>query len=127
MGSSGTPVRALGSQGSGDVAAGDFAWGILFQNNWGIATRRSSLMIVYMGKQWSNSGAVAQQALMCYYKSSMNMISNLEPNVNTTWTAASAFNFSSPVSGGGSVVSLNGNAAANRTAISATLSFRPHW
>ena len=123
-GSTGAADRALGSQGSGNVAAGNFAWGVLFQNNSGISTSRGSVIVSYTGEQWRNSAAAGQQALTCYYKRSMVIISNLEPNNNSTWTPAAAFDFTSPVSGG-VAGSLNGNSAANRTVISATLSFTP--
>ena len=113
-GSSGNSDRAMGSLGSGNASAGSFAWGVLLQNTSGATI--SDIKISYTGEQWRNSAA-GSQTIGFYYKISSSTITSLNPNSNSTWTAVSALNFTSPITGG-TAGALNGNSAANRTSIS---------
>ena len=106
--------RAIGSLGSGNAAAGSFAWGVQLQNNSGAAI--TTIQVSFTGEQWRNSAAAAQTAAF-YYKISGSAITALNPNANGTWTAVPALNFTSPITGG-TAGALDGNLAANRTTIS---------
>lgn len=96
-GSSGNADRALGTIGSSNAAAGNFAHGVLLQNTSGSAI--SDLRVSYALEQWRNSAAAAQ-SITFYYKRSTAPITSLNPNANSTWTAVTALNLSSPVTGG---------------------------
>ncbi len=108
--------RALGSVGSGNPAAGHFAWGVKLKNN---TTSTLQVSLAYTGEQWRNSAAGAQ-TVSFYYKKSSTDFSNLEPNNNTTWTNVSALNFTSPVTGG-TAGALNGNSPPNRVTFTSTV------
>lgn len=110
-GSSGSTDRALGSLGSGGVAAGDFAWGVLLKNNSSFTV--TDIKVSYTGKQWRNSGALAQ-TVSFYYKISSSPITDLQPKVITGWTAVTNLDFISPVTGG-EAGPLSGNAPENKT------------
>lgn len=116
FGSNGSSDRALGSIGSGNAAAGNFAYGVLLRNN---ATQTiTDIKVNYTGEQWRDATG-ADHTITFYYKTSSSSISNLEPNSNGSWTAVPALDFTSPVTNNSST-SLNGNAAANRVVIPAT-------
>jgi len=101
--------RAIGSLGSGNAAAGSFAWGILLQNTSGYTI--TSIKISYKGEQWRNSAAAAQ-TISFFYKIATSEITSLNPNANTGWTSVSTLNFTSPITGGTSGA-LDGNISAN--------------
>lgn len=105
--------RALGSIGSGGATSGHFAWGVLLQNTSGNVITDFSL--AYTGEQWRNGGAAAQ-SLNFYYKISSTIISDLQPNITSGWTAVSALNFTSPITGG-TAGALNGNLSSNSAEI----------
>ncbi|MDY0103259.1 MAG: PKD domain-containing protein, partial [Lentimicrobium sp.] len=115
FGAGSTAERALGSIGSGNASAGNFAWGLLLQNTSGNTI--TDFSVAYTGEQWRNNAAAAQ-TVNFYYRISSTLITDLQPNVTTGWTAVSALNFTSPVTGG-TAGALNGNAASNRTVIGA--------
>lgn len=115
FGSSGSSDRALGSIGSGNATAGNFAYGVLLRNN---STQTiTDIKVNYTGEQWRDATGV-DHTITFYYKTSGSSISNLEPNSNGSWTAVPALNFTSPITNNSST-SLNGNAAANREVIPA--------
>jgi hypothetical protein len=109
-----TADRAIGSLGSGNAAAGSFAWGFVFQNN----TAQTLVLseIGYTGEQWRNSAAAAQ-TITFSYTVAVAAITNLTPGEDTSWTSLSALDFTSPITGG-TAGSLDGNATANRTVLS---------
>jgi len=118
-GSSSATDRALGSLGSGNAAAGHFAWGVLLKNT-GV-TPISEITISYYGEQWRKSGVIVPQVVSFYYKTSSSSITDVEPNVSSGWTAVSGLNFSSPINTTtGSA--LDGNASANRVSITSAIS-----
>ena len=114
FGSTGAPDRALGTIGS--ATAGNFAYGVQFQNNSGVPI--TTMNVAYKGEQWRNSAAAAQTVAF-YYKVSAAPITNLQPNSNLTWTAVTALDFASPITGG-TAGALNGNAVGNFVVINAT-------
>jgi hypothetical protein len=118
--------RALGSLGSGNTAVGSLVWGVLFQNNTGSGLE--SVDISYVGEQWRNSAAAAQTVAF-YYKVD-NATSPGPPGTadfglaasTTGWTAFTALDFTSPVTGG-TAGALDGNLAANQTSLTSLLTF----
>jgi predicted extracellular nuclease len=109
--------RALGSIGSGNAAAGNFFWGVRLANDTGATI--TSLDISYTGEQWRNSAAAAQTIAFSYLVGSPTVTGSLA-EFQSAGVAVLALNFTSPVTGG-TAGALDGNAAANRTAISATI------
>ncbi|MDT7604117.1 MAG: uncharacterized protein QOF61_2114, partial [Acidobacteriota bacterium] len=109
--------RALGSLGSGGAAAGNFFWGIRLTNNTGSTI--TSLNISYVGEQWRNSAAAAQTISFSYLVGSPTVTGSLA-EFQSAGVAVTALDFTSPVTGG-TAGALNGNLAANRTAISSTI------
>lgn len=105
--------RALGSLGSGNAAAGSFAWGLQIQNNSGGVLSINSLS--FTGEQWRNSTAAAQTVTF-WYQVSSTAITSLTPGSNTGWTAFTALDFTSPVTLGSSPSALDGNLPANQAA-----------
>jgi predicted extracellular nuclease len=108
--------RALGSVGSGNAAAGSFFWGVRLSNQTGGTI--TSLLISYTGEQWRNSAAAAQTVAFSY------LIGNNLGGSLTDFQAAGVnvtqLDFTSPITGG-TASALNGNLAANRVAISFTI------
>jgi methionine-rich copper-binding protein CopC len=107
--------RALGSLGSGNAAAGSFAWGVQFQNTGAPATIGT---LSFTGEQWRNGGNASAQTVTLWYKISSTAVTSLNPGAsNTGWTALTAGTFTSPVNSA-TAATLDGNAIANRIAIS---------
>lgn len=103
--------RALGAIASNST--GTVAFGVRMVNDSGATI--TDLSIAYTGEQWRNGGNTTQQSLtFAYQVAAADLTSG-------TWTAVSALDFTGPIatSSGGA---LDGNAPANRTAISGTLS-----
>jgi len=109
FGSSAAADRALGSIGSSNALAHNFAYGVQFQNNSGAPL--TTMSVAYKGEEWRSSNAAAQTVAF-YYKVSTTPITDLQPNVNGTWTAVTALDFVSPVFGV-TGAALNGNAVGN--------------
>lgn len=109
-GSTGSNERALGTLGSGNAAAGNFAHGVLLQNT--SAVNITTINVSYTLEQWRNAAATAQN-ITVYYQKSTSPITSLTPNNNTSWTQVSGLTLSSPITGG-TAGALNGNLAANR-------------
>ncbi|HNG95990.1 MAG TPA: hypothetical protein PLB32_24520, partial [Acidobacteriota bacterium] len=120
-----------GSSATGDTysfgtgASGDRAFGTLlssnlvstvgasFTNNTGTAI--NGLTIAYTGEQWRLGATGRTDRLNFEYSLNASSLST------GTWTAVTALNFTAPITAGGTGA-LNGNTAANRTAISSTIS-----
>jgi hypothetical protein len=77
--------------------------------------------IAYTGEQWRNSAATAQAITFSWstFTTAPTTIAELGPAA-TGFNALPALNFTSPITGG-TAAALNGNLAANRTALGATL------
>ncbi|MBB6612090.1 T9SS type A sorting domain-containing protein [Pontibacter sp. Tf4] len=112
--------RALGSIASATSTVGEFAWGLLIQNNTGHTI--TSLNVNYTGEQWRSARpATPQHMLSFWYATGADPTSfNLSPKSDAGWTNVKELNFLGPVfyaTGG----PLNGNAPANRKQVSATI------
>lgn len=105
--------RALGSIGSGNAAAGSFFWGFEFVNNTGSTI--TSLDVSYVGEQWRNSAAAAQTVTFSYLIGSPTVSGSLA-EFQSTGVTVTSLDFTSPITGG-TAGALNGNLAANRVAI----------
>jgi DNA/RNA endonuclease G (NUC1) len=79
-----------------------------------------SLDISYVGEQWRNGGNATAHTLTFQYQVAFPGAITGANAPTTGWTTFSALSFTSPVVGA-TAAALDGNAPANRTAISATL------
>ncbi len=114
-GTASSAERALGSLGTSNATAGNFAHGVQLQNTSGVAATLNSL--AYTGEQWRKSGATAPQVVTLWYKLSSSQITSLNPEAsNAGWITIPIGDFSSPINTIGSGA-LDGNDPANRTAI----------
>ena len=122
FGSTSSSDRALGSLGSSNAAAGQFAWGMQFQNTSSSAVTIGT--VSYTGEEWRKGGNTTASIVTFWYKVSSSAITSLNPSTEATddtttgWTAVTALNFSSPVNTS-TAAALDGNATANKVAISA--------
>lgn len=103
--------------GSGNAAAGRFYWGARVSNDTGSII--TSLTVSYTGEQWRNSAAAAQTVEFSYRVGAG--LGNVLADFTTDGTAVPELSFTSPVAGG-TAGALDGNLAANRVAISHTIS-----
>jgi endonuclease G len=114
--------RALGSVGSGGTLT--VFWGVKLTNNTG--TTITSLAIAYTGEQWRNGGATTaaptvpsvQQTVDFQYRVGATAINTPVAE----WSDHNDLDFASPTFGTTASQTLDGNAAANRTAKSSTIS-----
>ncbi len=109
-GSSGSSERALGTVASGSVTP---RFGVMITNNSG--TTITQFTLGYTGEQWRNGGNTAAHSLAVSYS-----LSAVDINASTGFTDVAALAFTSPTVGA-SAATLDGNATANRTAVSATV------
>lgn len=108
--------RALGSVGSNTT--GDIFFGFNLTNNTG--TTITSLDVSYIGEQWRNGGNTAAQQLDFQYQV-VTPGTITDANMPTTgWIDFNGLDFVSPIVGA-TAAALDGNAAANRTAKSDTI------
>jgi len=112
-----TTDRALGTLGSGNAAVGNLFYGIRLQNNSGATI--TSLQVSYTGEQWRNSAAAAQTAAFSYLIGAPTVTGSLA-EFQSAGVAVAALDFTSPITGG-TAGALNGNLAANRVALSSTI------
>ncbi|MCC5662998.1 hemolysin-type calcium-binding protein [Nostoc sp. CHAB 5784] len=109
LGTTGKSDRALGSIGSGST--GNFIWGVRFVNDTGSTI--NDLSISYTGEQWRNSGAAPQTIDFQYQIGASNLTTG-------AWVDYNGLDFTSPVSGG-TINKLDGNLAANKVSLTASL------
>jgi predicted extracellular nuclease len=108
--------RAFGSVGSNTT--GDIFYGFKLTNNTG--TTITSLDVSYVGEQWRNGGNTAAQQLDFQYQV-VAPGTVTDANMPTTgWIDFNSLDFVSPIVGS-TATQLDGNAAANRTAKSDTI------
>ena len=110
FGAAGNSERALGTLQSGANVA---AIGAVFVNSTAVTITQFTLS--YTGEQWRKGGSTAQDRLIFEYSVGGASITS------GTFTAATPLDFLGPIFNAGAGL-LDGNAAANRTAISATVS-----
>lgn len=117
FGATSSTERALGSLGSSNAAAGNFAHGLSFQNT--SSGNIGTITVSYAMEQWRNGAPTPQaaQSITFWYKVSSSAITQLNPNVNTTWTQVTALTGTSPIFTG-AAAALDGNLAANRVVLS---------
>src|SRR5215213_3308679 len=114
--------RALGDVGSGST--GIIFFGARFVNNTGNTI--TSLDVNYNGEQWRTGGSstaspsIAQTADFQYQVANVGVITAIN-TPSTGWLDHDALDFTSPVFGTVTAAALDGNAAANRTAKSSTI------
>ena len=111
FGANASTDRALGDVTSG--ATGPVYWGVQLTNN--TTSTITGLNIGYTGEQWRDSGAAASQTVDFQYQIGATGLAT------GTWTTFSPLSFTSPTFSG-TAGALDGNAAANRTVLSNTLS-----
>ena len=114
-GTSNNADRALGTIGSGNAAAGNFAHGVLLRNISGIAI--TDIKVSYTLEQWRNGGNTTANTITFWYKISSSTISALNPNNNNGWTQVTGLSLSSPINTSTSAA-LDGNASANKVSAS---------
>ena len=101
--------RALGSIASGTTGA--LRYGVALTNSTGATI--NSIALAYTGEEWRNGGNTDVQTLGLDYAVGATAIDGTNYTLN-------ALNFNSPTVGA-TATALDGNAAANRTALSTTL------
>ena len=112
--------RAIGAiQANAFAASGapSMAYGVRFTNDTGVAM--TNFTITYTGEEWRVNGNAAVQSLLCAYRVDSAPITNADVGSSSTWNTVAALQFNSPVTAG--TAGLDGNAAANRTTLTATL------
>ncbi|MCC9166887.1 T9SS type A sorting domain-containing protein [Pontibacter harenae] len=120
FGLSGSTDRALGAISSGTATVGEFAWGLLIQNNTGATL--TALHVTYAGEQWRSASRTAgeQETTFWYSTNASPTAFNLHPRTDVGWTAVPDLNFKSLVSFS-APGALNGNSPTNRRILSATI------
>ena len=119
FGTTGSSERALGAIPSGTYNG--VTYGVRMQNN--TTDTIDSFTVGYTGEQWRNGGptpAIANTLAFSYRSSGLAITSPDWANANT-WTAVTALDFISPISST-TAAALDGNLAANRIVIGATIS-----
>lgn len=102
--------RAFGGQQSGSLVT---TIGASFVNNTG--TSLNALQLAYTGEQWRLGANTRFDRLDFQYSLDATSLAT------GTWVDVDAADFTSPIGTGGTVGALNGNLAANRTAITSTI------
>ncbi len=115
FGSSGSNERALGSVGSDNSSALNFAYGVLLQNNSGFVL--DQLSVSYTLEQWRNGGNTTPDQITVWYKISSATISDLTPGDNTGWIPVTVLTSESPINTA-TTGALDGNSAVNQVSLS---------
>ena len=110
FGAAASTERALGGLLSGTLVP---TFGAQFVNNTGATL--TSLAVAYTGEQWRLGATGRADRIDFQFSLDATSLST------GTWTDVNALDFSSPITTG-AVGALNGNAAANRSSVSATIS-----
>ncbi|HPC84740.1 MAG TPA: Calx-beta domain-containing protein [Thermoanaerobaculaceae bacterium] len=111
FGSTGASERALGSVSSGTPQT--IYYGVRFVNNTG--AQINALAVSYTGEQWRNGGNTTQHKLEFQYQ-----VGAPGSITGGTWTNFDTLDFTGPIATS-TAGALDGNAAANRVALSATI------
>jgi len=115
-GSLSSTERALGSLNAN--ATGDFHTGVRLANNTGSTI--TSLDVAYTGEQWRNGGNATAQKLVFSYVVGTPTVGVALADFQAAGTPVPALDFTGPIATT-SAGSLDGNAAANRTALTTTI------
>ncbi|WP_162427057.1 fibronectin type III domain-containing protein [Pontibacter pudoricolor] len=120
FGLAGSTDRALGSIASASKDVGEFAWGLMIQNNTGQTI--TSLNISFTGEQWRSARAAAPQHMLSFwYATGADPAAfNLSPKSDAGWINVKELDFKGPVfyAAGGA---LNGNDPANKRYLSTSI------
>ncbi|HEX4342117.1 MAG TPA: PEP-CTERM sorting domain-containing protein [Verrucomicrobiae bacterium] len=120
-GTTGASDRSLGSLTSGTPL--NNAIGVLFKNDTGAAATYD-ISISYTGEEWRLGGNASVQTNLAfdYTLSSSDLSASILSPVtnNPAFTGVASLNFVTPT-GGATAAALDGNASANRTALTGTL------
>ncbi|MBP9144690.1 MAG: hypothetical protein KBI44_09425, partial [Thermoanaerobaculia bacterium] len=108
--------RAFGSASSG--TPGTILNAVRFVNNTGSTI--TSLDVTYNGEQWRNGGNTAVHQLDFQYQVAAATVVTDANTPTTGWLDSNALDFTSPTVGA-TAAALDGNAAANRTALASTI------
>lgn len=121
FGLDGSTDRALGAISSGGATAGEFAWGLLIQNNTGATMK--TLHVSFTGEQWRSASKTAgRQATTFWYSlSDESPDFDLSPLSDNNWTNVPDLDFYSPIYLG-TAGALDGNLPGNKSYLSATIS-----
>jgi uncharacterized repeat protein (TIGR01451 family) len=111
-GPAGNTERALGALQSGTLIS---TIGACYTNNTGATI--TSLAVAYTGEQWR----IGNIALARDDRYDFQVSLNATDLATGTWTNHDTLDFTNPIKTAGAAAALDGNAAANRTAISATV------
>lgn len=103
--------RALGTIGSANATAGNFAHGLAFHNTG--TNNVGTFTVTYTLEQWRVAAKTTTDTLFVYYKKSSSPITALNPNSNGTWTRVQALTTYSPIVAA-TASALDGNLPANR-------------
>jgi len=114
FGSTSATDRAIGSVGSGNAAAGNFAHGVLLRNTSGNTI--TSISVTYTLEQWRNGNNTTPNVVTFWYQTSGSTISSLTPNTNAGWTQVTSLSTTSPINTT-SAGALDGNATANKVTL----------
>jgi len=114
FGSASSTDRAIGSVGSTNATAGNFAHGVLLRNTSGSTI--SSISVTYTLEQWRNGNNTTPNVVTFWYQTSGSTITSLTPNTNTGWTQVTALSTQSPINTT-SAGALDGNATANKSTL----------
>lgn len=118
-GTTGNTERALGSVSTGLASRGEYAYGLLLQNNTGDVITEIDLS--YIGEQWRvGELAAMEQKLTFWYAIKSDKNFNLSPSSDLGWVAVKNLDFASPIFGLNGT-NLNGNLGANRRQLNQTL------
>ena len=115
FGSTSNTDRSIGSIGSSNAAAGNFAHGVLLRNTSGNTI--TSITITYTLEQWRNGGNTTPNTVTFWYQTSTSTITSLTPNNNTSWTQVATLSSSSPINTA-TAGALDGNATTNKVTLS---------
>lgn len=120
FGTSGSADRALGAISSGSASGGQFAWGLLIENNTGLAI--TALNVSFTGEQWRSASKTAgsQATTFWYSQSAPNPAFDLSPLSDKGWTNVPELDFYSLVNFS-AAGALNGNLPANKSFLASTI------
>lgn len=120
FGPSGSTDRALGAISSATATVGQFAWGLLIQNNTGSPI--TSLSISFTGEQWRSASKTAGRQATTFWcsKSAATPDFNLSPLSDLGWTHIPELDFYSLINFS-AAGPLNGNLPANKNYFISTI------
>jgi hypothetical protein len=118
FGLTGDANRSLGSVGSANATAGNFAHGLQFKNDAGSTV--TDFSVSYTMEQWRNGGTVNIHSMNFYYKISSTLITSLTPNNNVGWTTVNTLDAASPIATA-TAGALDGNLSANQVVLNSIL------